>query len=207
MDFITYMQAQLLAAVETAAKNYDGEVSAESLSAMEVAVKGLSQAVGQASLTEWLNKQDPKYAADSVPCECGKVAHYVRRREGVTLTLLGRVHYQRAYYVCECGQGVCPVDKRLAIQPGQMSEELVKIAALVGIEDAYGSSSETLRHTTQVELSPNSIRQACHQIGESVEAREQQDLTHSQDLTAQLTQRRENQPPARDESWRVLDDR
>ena len=164
MDFITYLQAELLAALEVAASKYEGEEQAESLSGMEVAVKGLSQAVGRASLTTWLTKQDPKYAPDSVECECGATAHYVRRREGVSLTLLGRIHYRRAYYVCQCGQGVYPVDKRLGIAPGQMSEELVKVAALMGIEDAYGSSRETLLQTTPLDLSPNSIRHACLSI-------------------------------------------
>jgi hypothetical protein len=164
---------------------------------MEVAVKAMSQAVGQASLAAWLNQQEPQYAADSVEGECGEAAPYVRRREGVVLTLLGRVHYRRAYYVCGCGQGLYPVDKRLGIQPGHMSEELVKVAALLGVEDAYGSSPETLLHTTQLELSPNSIRPACHPIGEQGEAREREALAHSHELAAQLAQRRHHQPPQR----------
>ena len=67
---------------------------------------------------------------------------------------------------------------------------MVKVAARLGVEDAYGSSRETLLQTTLLDLSPNSIRQACHQIGEQVEAREADALTHSQDLTAQVAQRR-----------------
>ncbi|MEP7287792.1 MAG: hypothetical protein ABI947_18715 [Chloroflexota bacterium] len=87
------------------------------------------------------------------------------------------------------------MDKRLGIAPGQMSAEVVKVAALLGVEDAYGTSQETLLQTTLLELSPNSIRQACHQIGEQVEAREAQALTSSHDLTEQLAQRRECTPP------------
>jgi hypothetical protein len=78
-----------------------------------------------------------------------------------------------------------------------MSEEVVKVAALLGVEDAYGSSRETLAQTTLLELSPNSIRRACHQIGEQVEAREAQALAQSQDLSAQLAQRRQVVPAQR----------
>jgi len=53
-----------------------------------------------------------------------------------------------------------------------MREEVVKVAALLGIEDAYGSSREALRQTTRLDLSANTIRHACHPIGEQVEARE-----------------------------------
>ena len=102
MDFITYVQEHLLAAVEVATMTYKGEVKAESLSEMEVAVKRMSQAVGAASLTVWVNKQDPKYAEDNTPCECGGAAQFIRRRDGVVLTVLMRIYYRRAYYVCEC---------------------------------------------------------------------------------------------------------
>ncbi len=49
---------------------------------------------------------------------------------------------------------------------------MVKVAALLGVEDAYGSSRDALLQTTLLELSPNTIRPACHPIGEQVEARE-----------------------------------
>lgn len=78
-----------------------------------------------------------------------------------------------------------------------MSAEVVKVAALLGVEDAYGSSREALFQTTLLELSPNSIRKACHQIGEQVAAREAQALESSQNLAQQLAQRRECIAPKR----------
>lgn len=67
-----------------------------------------------------------------------------------------------------------------------MSEEVVKVAALLGIEGAYGSSREALLQTTLLELSLNSIRHAYHQIGEQVEVHEASALAQSQDMNAQL---------------------
>ena len=78
-----------------------------------------------------------------------------------------------------------------------MSAEGVKVAALLGVEDAYGSSRETLRQTTGLDLSPNTVRAACHQIEEQVEAREATAFAQSQHVRAQLAQRRQGVPPPR----------
>jgi hypothetical protein len=134
---------------------------------------------------QWLAAQDEKYPAAQDECACGSQANYVRRREGVSLTLVGRVKYRRAYYVCPaCHEGHYLLDQRLGIEPGQMSAEVVKVAARLGVEDAYGSSQATVRETALLELSPNRIRAACLTIGEPVEA-----LAVSQALGAQLAQR------------------
>ena len=196
MEFITSLKAAFMECISGALK--EGEVQAESLSAMEVEVKHMLHEVGGEVLRQWLEAQDGKYPADEQGCACGQKAHYVRRREGVSLTLLGRVRYRRAYYVCDaCHTGQYPLDERLGIEPGQMSAEVVKVAALLGVEDAFGTSRETLAQTTLLELSPNSIRQACHQIGEQVEAREAEALAQSQALSAQLTQRRQGESTQR----------
>ncbi|MHB8752919.1 MAG: UPF0236 family transposase-like protein [Aggregatilineales bacterium] len=173
-------------------------VSAESMAEMERALKQMLHEVGGVALGRMVEACDEKYAADEQRCECGQQARYVRRREGVSVTLLGRVHYRRAYYVCpHCHTGHYPLDQRLRIAPGQMSDEVLKVAARLGVEDAYGSSQETLRETTLLELSPNSIRQACHTIGEQVEVREAVALTESTSLSAQLSQRQQVEAPTR----------
>jgi Uncharacterised protein family (UPF0236) len=196
MEFITRLKAVLMECIGGAIQA--GEVEAASLSGMEVAVKQMLHEVGNVVLQAWLEAQDERYPADEQACGCGQRAHYVRRRDGVSLTLLGRVRYRRAYYLCEhCHTGQYPLDQRLGIQAGQMSTEVVKMAALLGVEDAYGSSRETLLQTTLLDLSPNSIRHACHHIGEQVEAREAQALAQSQDLAAQVAQRRSVVPPQR----------
>lgn len=196
MEFIAVLKAALIDCIGRALQG--GEVEAESLSTMEVAVKQMLHEVGGEVLQAWLEAQDAHYPADEQACECGQQASYVRRREGVSLTLLGRVRYRRAYYVCEhCHTGHHPLDQRLGIRAGQMSAEVVKVAALLGIEDAYASSRETLLQTTLLDLSPNSIRQACHQIGEQVEVREAEALARSQEVAAQVAQRRSSTPPQR----------
>ena len=74
-----------------------GEVRAARLSEMEVNIKAMLHEVGGEVLRQALEAQDEGYPADEEPCGCGQQARYVRRREGVSVTLLGRVHYHRAY--------------------------------------------------------------------------------------------------------------
>ena len=197
MEFITRVKEALLTCIEEEVRRKAVE-KATNLSAMEVEVKGMLQEVGNALMSAWLEAQEGKYPADRQACECGEQARYVRRRAGVSLTLLGRVSYRRAYYVCpHCHQGHYPLDHRLGIRPGQMSDEVVKVAALVGVEDAYGSSRELLLQTAQLDLSANSIRRACLQVGQQVEDWEAQTLHESQESAHLLRQRRQDTPPDR----------
>lgn len=197
MEFIENVQKGLMSSATELMKSYGEVPRAESLSGMESAVREMSNALGQAVLGEWLTKQDAKYPADSVECACGGQAHYERRREAKTLTLHGRVSYRRAYYRCGCGRGCCPLDEQLGIAPGQMSEQLVKVAARFGISEAYERSAEGLTMATGMTLSPNSVRRACLDVGQQVVEQETDLLARSQDLGEQLRQRREGPHPSR----------
>jgi hypothetical protein len=116
----------------------------------------------------------------------------------MSITVQGRITYRRAYYLCpHCQQGFYPLDERLGIQPGEMSAEVVKLAALLGVQDAFGTSHEVLARTTLLELSPNSIRKACQTVGTMVLATERQLQQRSQCLEAQREQRRTVDKPQR----------
>jgi hypothetical protein len=105
------------------------------------------------------------------------------------------VYYQRSYYLCRhCQQGHYPLDEQLGIHPGQMSQAVVKIAAVVGVQTGFETSRDLLARTTQLELSANSIRQACHQVGEVVLCNEAEQITTSQDLAEQLAQKHKSGP-------------
>lgn len=197
MEFSTALQSSMMESVEDFMQNYAGEDRASSLQAMEQALQSTLQAVGQSVLRGWVERQEAKYPADSLPCACGQVGRYERRRQAVTLTLQGRVSYRRAYYRCACGQGWCPLDERLGIEPGQMSAQLRDVATLLGVTDAFGSSATMLTALTGVTLSPNSLRSACHQRGAAEIEAEAALVARSQDLDAQGEQRRNPAKPER----------
>lgn len=187
MDFITYVQTRLSEYVPQLIQAYEGDISTESLSELEKGVREMSHELGNEVIKRSLEAQDEKYPAVQRECpECGSEAAYQRRRAGMVITLHGRVYYRRAYYLCQgCGQGHYPLDERLGISPGQMSDEVIQVAAVLGIQEGFGTSSDLLARTTLLELSPNSIRKACQLVGERVIAQEESMRDQSQDLDGQ----------------------
>lgn len=187
MDFITYLQQNMMEQLPEFIKSYEGDVSVVSLSTMEKQVKEMTFELGNEIIGRWLEAQDQKYPDDEKPCpHCGSQAKYKRRREGVSRTLQGRVCYSRTYYVCDdCHCGFYPLDMKLDIKPGQMSDEVVQLAALFGIDDAFGTGQDLLKRSALLELSPNSIRKATHIVGEKVIAHEQGLMEKSHNLEIQ----------------------
>ena len=104
MDFITYVGQTMIEALPTLIAGYEGEITASSLSEMEKGIKEMGQVVGKALMKQWLEAQEERYPESERACRCGGQAKYVRRREGVSITLQGRVSYRRTYYLCPgCG--------------------------------------------------------------------------------------------------------
>jgi hypothetical protein len=89
------------------------------------------------------------------------------------------------------------LDKRLNIEPGQMSQEVIKQAALLGVQGAFETSSQILAELTLLELSPNSIRKASLEMGERAVQKDKELKRQSQQLGSQLEQRRTEQKPIR----------
>jgi len=199
MNLITYVQEKMVEILPEILSTYAGEIGDVDLSAMEQQVKQMSHEVGNEVLKSWLEMQDGKYPAAAQPCpHCTAQADYVRRRSGLAITLLGRVYYRRSYYCCAvCGHGHYPLDHRLKIKSGEMSDEVVKCAALVGIETGFETSRDRLARLSLLELSPNSIRKASQLMGATVMRQDAALLAHSQSDEAQHAHRREPEKPQR----------
>ena len=199
MDFITYLYQNMKDQLPQFINNYEGEISASSLSAMENNVKEMALEIGNEIITHWLEAQDQKYPDDKKPCpQCGNQAKYIRRRVGKSMTLQGAVDYNRNYYCCDdCHCGFYPLDMKLGIRPGQMSDEVIQLAALLGIDDAFGTGHDLLKRLTLLELSPNSIRKATHVVGEKVMAHEQELIGQSYDFEAQKHRQQSEDSPQR----------
>ena len=196
MEFITHLQERLTGFLREVIEEYDGEISATSLAELEVAVKQMGQAFGNLVIEKVLEAQEPAYASLEERCPYhGEETEYQRWREGMTITLQGRVRYRRRYYLCsQCGRGHYPVDEQLGIEPGQMSEEVVKVAALLGIQDAFGTGRDVLRRLAGLELSANSIRKATQIVGERVAQREEAQAVLGEEMEHQLAQKRAPAP-------------
>jgi hypothetical protein len=199
MEFITYLQQELEAYLPEVIASYGGKIEAGSLSEMEATIRQLSHELGGEVLRACLEGQTPKYPEDEVKCpHCGEAASYVARRTGTSITLLGRIQYRRPYYGCQtCHQGHYPLDEALGIQAGQMSDEVVKLAALQGVQNSFATSRDLLMRTALLDLSANSIRKACHRVGRQITTMEEMAQQDSQDLDQQREHQRSADKPAR----------
>lgn len=113
---------------------------------------------------------DSDQTAPSIRCACGQKARYRSRRDGMVITVFGRVHYKRSYYVCaHCSRGEKPLDTRLGIDPGQMSPGLKPLLALLGIQTSFDEAAKLAQTLLLVDISDNSIRKAVQWVGQRQE--------------------------------------
>lgn len=132
-------------------------------------------------------------------CSCGGELQYQRRRTAKVESVFGWVSYERAYYAgCGCQVGHAPLDRRLGLQPGQVTAGLAALLALSGVELAFGSAADFLEEMLLVRVSENTIRKETECFGRLQTEWEQEQVTASQDpahLQARLRER--HSPPTR----------
>jgi len=140
--------------------------SPRSLSEMERRIREALMQVGRFLLSAWLALQEGPYPAPRVACRCGAEAEYLSKREAVLFTLLGRVTYRRAYYVCpRCHRGCCPLDERLGLRPGEMSAEVESLVGMTGALMTFAKGSELFEQLTLTSVSPQSMDKATQSMG------------------------------------------
>jgi len=163
----------------------------KSLSEMERRIREALLRLGQFLLGAWVMLQEGSYPPQRLACRCGGEAEYLGKREAVLLTLLGRVTYKRAYYVCaRCHQGVCPLDERLGLRPGELSAELESLVGMTGALMTFAKGSELFEHLTLTRVSPQSMDKATQALGAEMVQVEQEWLQASEDGLALRAQER-----------------
>jgi len=172
-----------------------GNPTPSSLSEMEEGVRQSMLKLAQYLLSDWLALQNDRYPPDTHPCRCGAPALYHEMRPGVLLTMVGRITYRRAYYLCQaCHQGTYPLDDRLGLRPGELSAELESLSALTGVQMPFGQGSDFFQRLTLVGLSPQSMDKATQSIGGEMEQVEREWKAKSQHLP-ELAQLERTGPP------------
>ena len=121
------------------------------------------QEIGRRSLEIALTSSDKQQP--STPCTCGGEATYRFRRPAKTITVFGVVQYKRSYYSCSCGKGIAPLDRKMQIEPGQLSRGVVPLLALLGIQTSFGEAKKLAKQLLLLDVSDNSIRKATKAMG------------------------------------------
>lgn len=152
---------------------------------VETGMRELLRRVGGEALSRYLERADETEPLEKEKeCACQGKQQYQFRREAVILSVFGRVSYRRRYYICpECGQGECPLDKRMQLSAGEVTAGLAELLALAGVETAFAESSRLIERFLLIRVSDNTLRKETERFGELQKMREEEWKRQSQDET------------------------
>jgi len=176
MDFNTKSVQESVAQIATLLSDlvvaYVQEEEDVGIGEIEQGMRQILQEVGRQALGQILEKSDS--VEPSIRCQCQHKANYRCRREGMVITVFGRVRYKRSYYICDhCETGEKPLDTALKIKPGEMSQGLKPLLALLGIQTSFDEAASLAKRLLLLEISDNSIRKAAQWVGQKQEAIEE----------------------------------
>lgn len=151
--------------------------------AIEEEMRSVLQQVGAQGLGQVLSKQDErKERKRALECKCGQQAVYQRKREAVVVSVFGRVHYWRGYYLCPiCHQGQAPLDQELHLSAGEVTAGLGSLLALAGVEASFEEGRRKIQRYLGIEVSDNTIRKETELFGQLQAEEEQEWIAKSQD--------------------------
>jgi hypothetical protein len=150
---------------------------------VETGMRELLRKVGAEGLKRHLEQMDEREPLEKTKeCECQGQQKYQFRREGVLISVFGRISYKRRYYTCpSCGSGHSPLDKRLQLEPGAVTAGLAELLALAGVESAFAESRRFIERFLLFRVSDNTLRKETERFGELQKSREAEWKKNSQD--------------------------
>lgn len=153
------------------------------LQAIEMAARSAVHDAAALALTELLKFEAPASDQRSVPCACGRQAHYRELRSKTILTAVGEVTVSRPYYLCpHCQEGQFPADAELDIENTESSPGVRRMHALVGQQAPFEEGREQLKMLAGLEVTTKAVERAAEAIGEDVAAREQREIQRALQL-------------------------
>ncbi len=153
------------------------------LEAIETAVRAAMHRVGAAALSELLHFPAPAGEQRSIPCSCGRLAHYRELRAKPVLTAVGAVNVSRPYYLCpHCHIGQFPADVELDIANTEFSPGVRRMHALVGQEASFDHGREQMRVLAGLEVTTKAVERTAEAIGEDIAQAEQEQIQRAVQL-------------------------
>jgi hypothetical protein len=153
------------------------------LEALETAVRSAMHRAGAAALSELLQFPAPSAAQRSIPCDCGRQAHYQELRAKPVLTAVGPVKVSRPYYLCpHCHVGQFPADVELDIEDTKVSPGVRRMQALVGQEAPFDHGRAQMKLLADLEVTTKAVERTAETVGGDIAAREQQEIQRAVQL-------------------------
>ena len=151
------------------------------LEAVEMFVRESMHRAGAAALSHLLNAEAPE--PRSLPCSCGRPAHYKELRSKPILTVVGPVSYQRPYFVCpHCHRAPNPIDAALGVEHEEFSPGVRRMMAVVGSETAFATGRQQLELLAGLPVSTSSVKRQAEAIGAELVRLEQAEIQRSVQL-------------------------
>jgi len=138
---------------------------------------------GAAALTELLRFAAPAADQRTIPCSCGRQAHYHPQRSKPILTALGKVEVSRPYYLCpDCHSGQFPADIELDIENTEYSPGVRRMLAMVGQEAPFEHGRRQMKLLADLEVTTKAVERTAEAIGADIAAGEQQEIQRAVQL-------------------------
>jgi hypothetical protein len=93
-------------------------------------------------------------------------------------TILGRVRFERAYYVCPtCSKGPIPRDEELDVVGTEYSPGVRRMMATVGSDCSFDRGREQLELLAGLEVTAKAVERQAEAIGSDIASREQEKVS------------------------------
>ena len=98
---------------------------------------------------------------------CDQTAQFHSHRSHTPSSLVGPVHYARAYYLCRrCGKGLFPFDQQAGLSQRNQTPGLERVAALAGtVADSFDKGAGLLHEMAGVRLSESTVERTSEDAG------------------------------------------
>ena len=153
------------------------------LEATEMVVRSAMHQAGATVLSKLLCFAEPAANQRTIPCACGRQAHYRELRSKPLLTAVGKVEVLRPYYVCRhCHVGQFPADVELDIENTEFSPGVRRMQAVVGQEAPFDHGRQQLKLLADLEVTTKAVERTAEAIGEDIAARQQVEIQQAMQL-------------------------
>jgi len=148
-----------------------------------MAARSMMHRAAAVVLTELLQFPVPPPDQRTVPCACGRQAHYRELRSKPVLTAVGQVEVSRPYYLCpHCRTGQFPADVELDIENTELSPGVRRMQAVVGQDAPFDHGRQQMKLLADLEVTTKSVERTAEAIGENIAARQQQEIQRAVQL-------------------------
>ena len=98
---------------------------------------------------------------------CGQAAAFHSHRRHTSLSLVGPIHYSRAYYLCRaCGEGLFPFDRDAGLTARDLTPALERVATLAGaVADSFEKGADLREEMAGVRASESTVERTTEDAG------------------------------------------